>query len=126
MMEEARASLFVRHHVEGNPSCGFGETVGMLGNNAALASRYFGRQLGVLSPGAAADLIVVEHRPFTPASPDNVWGQILFGAAAEPVHTTICAGEVLMHDHQLRTLDPARIAAEAAQRSPATWQRFGS
>jgi len=126
MMEEARASLFVRHHVEGNPSCGFGETVQMLfASNAALASECFGRRLGVLEPGAAADLIVVDYVPFTPATPDNVFGHVLFGAAAEPVHTTICDGQVLMHAGELLTLDAAAIAREAAVLSPGTWERFG-
>ena len=126
MLEEARASLFIRHQMEGNPSCGFGETVQMLfDNNAAMASGCFGRNLGVLAPGAAADLIVVDYVPFTPTTPDNVFGHILFGAAAERVHTTICDGQVLMHAGELLTLDPVAIAREAAELSPGTWERFG-
>jgi putative selenium metabolism protein SsnA len=125
MLEEARASLFIRHHVERNPSAGWMDTVRMLFvNNAAVASAYFGRTLGVLAPGAAADVIVVDHIPFTPVTPDNVHGHLLFGAAAERVVTTICDGEVLMRDGQLETLDVPALASAAAARSGATWKRF--
>ena len=125
MLEEARASLFIRHHVQESPSCGWGETVGMLfEHNAQIASQFFGRKLGVLEEGAAADVIVVDHIPFTPATPDNVMGHILFGAAAERVLTTICNGKVLMQDGVLQTLDMQKIAKETAARTPATWQRF--
>ncbi len=124
MLEEARASLFVRHHVAGDPAAGFGETVRMLfQNNAAIASAMFGRQLGVLAPGAAADVVVSNYRPFTPATPDNVYGHLLFGAAAERIDTTICAGEVLMQNGEIDTLDVADICRKAADRTPATWER---
>ena len=124
MLEEARASLFVRHHVAGDPATGFGETVQMLfDNNAAIASSLFGRKLGVLEAGAAADVVVRDYRPFTPASPDNVFGHILFGAAAEAVDTTICAGKVLLRSGQLTTLDSAAISNQTLARTPATWAR---
>jgi len=127
MLEEARASLFVRHHVAGDPSCGFGETVAMLfENNAALASACFGRTLGTLKEGAAADVVVSGHVPFTPATPDNVYGHILFGAAAEPVVTTICDGRVLMKNGELLTLEEAAVERRTLRRSPATWERFAA
>ena len=127
MLEEARASLFIRHHVAKDPATGFGDTVAMLfENNAKLASACFGRTLGVLEPGAAADVIVIDHVPFTPATPDNVYGHILFGAAAEPVTTTVCNGRILMRDGKLLTLDTAAIAGRMLARSPEAWKRFSS
>ena len=125
MLEEARASLFIRHHVAHDPSAGFGETVQMLfANNASLASQFFGRRLGELAPGAAADVIVIDHLPFTPVSADNVFGHLLFGAAAERVLTTVCDGKVLMLDGELKTLDMDAICGRAAARSAKTWDRF--
>ena len=127
MLDEARASLFVRHHVARDPSVGFGETVKMLfENNTQVASSFFGRKLGVLEEGAAADLIVVDHRPFTPANADNAFGQILFGAAAERVDTTICDGKVLMQDGKLLTLDLDDITKKTLERSPRAWKQFAS
>ncbi|MBW2525343.1 MAG: putative aminohydrolase SsnA [Deltaproteobacteria bacterium] len=127
MLEEARASLFVRHHVAKSPSVGFGETVRMLfANNSALASAAFGRTLGVLAPGAAADVIVTDHLPFTPVTPDNVFGHVLFGVAAAGIRTTICDGRVLMRDRELETLDVQRAAAAARERTGRTWERFAA
>ncbi|OGQ89262.1 MAG: hypothetical protein A2289_07855 [Deltaproteobacteria bacterium RIFOXYA12_FULL_58_15] len=127
MLEEARASLFIRHHVVTDPATGWGETVGMLfENNAAIASDYFGKTLGVLKEGAAADIIIADYTPFTPASADNVFGHILFGVAAEGVHTTICAGKVLMQARELKTLNLHDISKSAAKLTPQTWKRFQS
>ncbi|MBI5510912.1 MAG: putative aminohydrolase SsnA [Deltaproteobacteria bacterium] len=125
MLEEARASLFIRHHVSEDPSAGFMDTAKMLfETNAEVATRYFGRRLGVLEAGAAADLIIVDHIPFTPISADNVFGHLLFGAAAERVQTTICNGQVLMKDGLLTTLDMEQLAKQTASRTVSTWQRF--
>lgn len=127
MLEEARASLFIRHHVAGSPAAGFGETVKMLfEENARVASAAFGRKLGVLEAGAAADVVVTGHVPFTPVNPDNVFGHVLFGVAAEGVRTTICDGQVLMLDGELQTLDVEHAAAVARERTSKTWERFGA
>jgi putative selenium metabolism protein SsnA len=127
MFEEARTSLFIRHHHAVNPATGFGETVKMqFENNAQIASSFFGKKLGVLETGAAADLIVVDYVPFTPTHPHNAYGHILFGAAAERVHTTICDGKVLMRDGKLQTIDHIEISQQARTHSPKTWQRFNS
>jgi putative selenium metabolism protein SsnA len=127
MFDEARASLFVRHHVARDPAAGFGETVRMLfENNAIVASGFFGRRLGVLERGAAADVIVTDYVPFTPATAENVFGHILFGLFAEKVTTTVCNGRVLMRDGRIETLDMPRIFREAAMRSPGTWNRFAT
>jgi putative selenium metabolism protein SsnA len=127
MLDEARAALFVRHHATGNPSTGWPETAAMLlANNPAITTRFFGRKLGVLEPGAAADIIITDYRPFTPVTAENTLGHILFGVAAESVCSTICAGRLLMQDQELKTLDPAEIIAEARARAPAVWQRFAT
>ncbi len=125
MFEEARAALFSRHHMSNDPAAGFMDTAKMLfENNATTASAYFGKTLGVLEKGAAADLIVVDHLPFTPATPDNVYGHLLFGAAAERVLTTVCDGKVLMRDGKLLSLDMEQITQKIAARTPAAWKRF--
>ena len=127
MLEEARASLFIRHHVARDPSAGFGETLQMLlGHNPSVASAYFGRPIGALEPGAAADVIIVDYQPFTPLTPENAGGHLLFGAAACRVDTTICDGRVLMRDGKILTLDMEAICQRAMARSPKTWERFGA
>ena len=43
-------------------------------NNAKIGAKYFPDQLGVLKPGAAADIIVMDYKPFTPFSDENIDG----------------------------------------------------
>lgn len=94
-------------------------------NNAWLAGRLFpDAPLGVVTPGAHADLIFVDYHPFTPLTADNLPWHILFGFHESMVTTTIVAGQVLMRDRQLLTLDEAEIAAQALQRAPGVWERY--
>ena len=94
-------------------------------NNARLLERFFPElTLGEISLGAAADLIFVDYQPFTPLTVGNLPWHLLFGFEASMVTTTICAGEVLMRDRQLLTLDEAAIAAEALDLAPAVWERY--
>ncbi len=94
-------------------------------NNAALAGMFFPQApLGVIAPGALADLILVDYHPTTPLTAGNLPWHIVFGFRDSCVTTTIAAGRVLMRDRVLLTLDEAEIAAAARQRVPAVWERY--
>lgn len=94
-------------------------------NNAWLAGRLFPESpLGILMPGAHADLIFVDYHAFTPLTADNLPWHVIFGFHESMVTTTIVAGKVLMRDRQLLTLDEAEIAARARQQAPAVWGRY--
>jgi cytosine/adenosine deaminase-related metal-dependent hydrolase len=94
-------------------------------NNARLAGVFFpGAHLGVLSPGAYADLIFVDYHPHTPLTPDNLPWQIIFGFHESMVTTTIVAGKVLMRDRKLLTMDEGAITAYAQELAPAVWERY--
>ena len=88
-------------------------------NNARLAEVFFPEEtLGRLIPGAAADMMIVDYHPHTPLSAGNLPWHVIFGFEASMVRTTIAAGKVLMHDHQILALDEAKIAAEARALAP--------
>ncbi len=95
-------------------------------NNAALADQFFGDRgpLGVLTEGAQADLIFVDYLPFTPLTAGNLPWQILFGFNESMVTTTIVAGNVLMKDRKLLTIDEAQVAAEAKKLAPHIWDVY--
>ena len=83
-------------------------------NNAALMRQFFPElSIGEIAQGAAADIIFVDYKPFTPLTAGNLPWHLLFGFEASMVTTTICAGKVLMRDRQLLTLDEDEIAAAA-------------
>jgi cytosine/adenosine deaminase-related metal-dependent hydrolase len=94
-------------------------------NNAALAGLFFSAApLGVLAPGAHADLIFVDYHPHTPLTEGNLPWQIVFGFHESMVTTTIVAGRVLMQDRKLLTLDESAISSQARKLAPQVWERY--
>jgi cytosine/adenosine deaminase-related metal-dependent hydrolase len=82
--------------------------------------------LGVLRPGAAADLIFVDYHPHTPLTVGNLPWQIVFGFHESMVTTTIVAGQVLMRGREMVFLDEEAISAHARELAPAVWERYQS
>ena len=93
-------------------------------NNRSLAGVFFDKQVGILAPGAFADLILLDYHPTTPLNGDNLPWHILFGISGGHVHSTICHGRVLMRDRELLTLDEAEISARSREHAQETWERF--
>jgi putative selenium metabolism protein SsnA len=127
MWTEARFAYLLQKAWHGDPRRMPGDDVMRIAvrNNAWLAGQFFqDAPLGVLTPGAHADLILVDYHPFTPLSVENLPWHILFGFQDSMVTTTIVAGEVVMLDRKLITLDEAEIAARARTLAPAVWRRF--
>jgi putative selenium metabolism protein SsnA len=94
-------------------------------NNAALAGIFFpDAPLGTIVPGAYADLIFVDYHPYTPMTPGNLPWHILFGFNESLVTTTIVAGQILMRNRELITLNENKIAAHAREMVPAVWDRY--
>jgi putative selenium metabolism protein SsnA len=94
-------------------------------NNAALASAYFPEgRLGVIEPGAFADLIFVDYKPATPMTVENIAGHFVFGFNESMITTTIVNGQILMKDRVLTTLDEEEIKAKSREIVPAFWKRY--
>ena len=126
MWDEWKAAYLSHKAAHRDPRRMSGSTVVEMAvnNNAALANLYFPQaSLGVLSPGAFADLIFVDYHPVTPLSSDNLPWHILFGFENSMVTTTICAGKVLMKNRQLLFLDEAEIAAKSRDLAKKVWAR---
>ncbi len=93
--------------------------------NAQLARIFWPDQpLGALTPGAMADIILVDYQPTTPLTAGNLPWHILFGYEASAITTTISAGRLLMRDRRLLTLDEAAITARSRALSAALWGRL--
>jgi putative selenium metabolism protein SsnA len=94
-------------------------------NNAALASAYYPEaQVGVIEPGAFADLIFVDYKPTTPMTVENLAGHFVFGFNESMITTTIVNGQVLMKDRLLTTLDEDEIKARSREIVPEFWKRY--
>ena len=94
-------------------------------NNSQLVKTLFENiEVGVIKPGAQADLIVVDYLPFTEMTPGNVPWHIIFGFRDSMVRTTIVNGKVLMLEGELKTLDEDKISHQAKKLSAEVWRKF--
>jgi 5-methylthioadenosine/S-adenosylhomocysteine deaminase len=79
------------------------------------ASDAFGLGAGELQVGAPADLVLMDFSsPDTQPVHDPV-STLVYAAHASHVHTTICAGQVLMHNRIVEICDEAEIVASARE-----------
>ena len=126
MWDEWKAAYLSHKAAHRDPRRMNGATVAEMAvtNNAALANVFFPQApIGVLAPGAFADIIFVDYHPTTPLSTGNLPWHILFGVENSMVTTTICAGKVLMKDRRLLYLDESEITARSRVLASKTWER---
>ncbi|MGN0662008.1 MAG: putative aminohydrolase SsnA [Faecalibacterium sp.] len=122
MLESLKVFLTIQRHNAALPNVAWGEAMQMLfQNNAAIAARYFPQPVGVLKPGAAADVIVMDYKPFTPFSEENADGHMLFGMMGKNCRTTIINGKVLYKDREFVGIDEEAINAWTMEQSKKLW-----
>ena len=122
MLESLKVFLIIQRHNAALPNVAWGEAMQMLfGNNRLIAQKYFGRELGVLKKGAAADVIVMDYKPFTPFSNENADGHMLFGMMGKNCRTTIINGKIVYKDREFVGIDEDRINAWTMEQSKKLW-----
>ena len=127
MWREAEAAYFLQKikHRDGRRLPGDQLLQMAIYNNAAVASAYYPEaSLGVIEPGVYADLIFVDYKPATPLTAENLAGHFVFGFNESMITATIVAGQVLMKDRVLLTLDEDEIKAKSRELAPALWERY--
>ena len=122
MLESLKVFLTIQRHNAGLPNVGWCEGTTMLfQNNARMMAQYCRKPLGVLKPGAAADVIVMDYKPFTPLSAENIDGHMLFGMMGRNCRTTIINGKVLYKDREFVSIDEDAINAWVLEQSRKLW-----
>ncbi len=125
MLESLKVALCSQRHNACLPNVGWGEVTGMLfQNNAKIGARAGFPTLGVLKPGAAADVIVMDYKPFTPFSDANIDGHMLFGMTGRQCQTTMINGKVLMRDRVLTEIDEEAVNAHILESAKRLWGRL--
>lgn len=112
LLEELKFAALMAKHGTGDPTVlPAAEALELVTANAG---RAFDLEIGQVRPGGLADLILVDldHGSLFPGH--NLAADLVYSALGNAVKTTICAGEVLMEDRQLR--DEAEIRAEVRAR----------
>lgn len=118
------ANIIHKHHL-GDPNAAWREAPEMLfHNNPKMANRYFEKPLGILTPGAAADVIVLDYEAPTPLTADNINSHILFGMTGRCVTDTVINGDIRMRNRELVGIDEAKIWADGQKQAADLWQRI--
>ena len=91
MWREARVAEFKSHNAQ--LPMAFGRSLEMLGQSARFASDALGVKLGVLEPGAAADLVLTTIAPQRRLRANNLAGHFLFAMGPELSRDVMIAGE---------------------------------
>ena len=122
MLESLKVALCSQRSQNCLPNVGWCEVTDMLfRNNAKIGEKYFSVQLGVLKAGAAADIIVMDYKPFTPFSDENIDGHMIFGMTGRQCQTTIAGGKLLMQDRQLVGIDEEAENAHILEAAKKLW-----
>ena len=124
MLESLKVALIIQRHHACLPNVAWCEVTDMLfKNNREICAKYFPDPLGILKAGAAADVIVMDYKPFTPFSGDNIDGHMIFGMTGRQCETTMCNGRLLMKDRQLIGIDEEAVNARTLEVSKKLWGR---
>ena len=125
MLESLKVFLIIQRHNAELPNVAWGEDMQMLFyNNREIAAKYFEKPLGILKKGAAADVIVMDYKPFTPIDENNIDGHMLFGMMGHNCRTTIINGKVLYKDREFVGIDEEKINAWTMEQSCRLWGRL--
>lgn len=122
VLAEARAA-FLKMRDAGR-SDAFAAAFELLVGGHRLAAAAFGLPLGRLDAGAPADLVVLDYRPPTPLSADNLASHLLFGLDRSHVRSTMVAGRFVLRDRRVTTVDEAAVFALARGAAGRLWERM--
>ncbi len=122
MLAEARAA-FLGMRDAGRDNA-LEATVRMLAEGHRLAERFFGLPFGRLDAGSPADLVVLDYRPPTPLTADNLAGHLLFGLDRSHVRSTMVAGRFVLRDRRITNVDEVVTFARARRAAEALWERM--
>ncbi|HEU5378396.1 MAG TPA: putative aminohydrolase SsnA [Ktedonobacteraceae bacterium] len=132
MMQEMKAAYLLHKLATSDPRVMPGDQVVKLAfeRNARIIDALFRPftaefpQVGELSVGAAADLVLLDYYPPTPLSGANFPWHLLFGLDAQHINSTMVAGRWLMRNREIPGLDEERIHARAKELANALWKRL--
>jgi cytosine/adenosine deaminase-related metal-dependent hydrolase len=95
-----------------------------LANGQRLASLVFGGQLGVLQPGALADLVVLDYRPPTALDADTLAAHVLHGFSSRHVEAVMVDGIWRSWARKPLAVKPDEVAAHAREAARSIWAQL--
>jgi putative selenium metabolism protein SsnA len=122
MFEEAKFAWFKAR--DAHNGLGIGDVAGFLTGAQDLASALLEVRLGVLEPGGAADLVVLDYPTPTPVTSQNLYGHLIFGMSSQFVTDVMVNGRWVVKNRRIVGVDEDKIRVEAHRVAKKVWQRF--
>jgi len=94
----------------------------LFNNNPEIASNLFGRKIGKLDPGYAADLAIFDYTPRTDFNENNWIGHTLFGM--ETPSDVMTNGIFRIRNNEFIEIDEKDILSNAEKQSQQLWQKM--
>lgn len=96
----------------------------LLKNNKNIASRFFNAPVGIIEPGAYADLLLLDYFPPTPINADNFYSHLIFGIREDAIRDVFVNGELVVSNHRLTKLDEKEISQKSIEVVKKFWEKF--
>ncbi|MBT5775846.1 MAG: amidohydrolase family protein [Candidatus Marinimicrobia bacterium] len=122
MLAEAKEGTLIRsgHLAGGETNVNYAEL--LFNNNPEIASNLFGRKIGKLDPGYAADLAIFDYTPRTDFNENNWIGHTLFGM--ETPSDVMTNGIFRIRNNEFIEIDEKDILSNAEKQSQQLWQKM--
>lgn len=125
MLSQMRCSSLLHSHEKKDPRIGFEEAQKMLlKNNRKIVKKTTGWEVGKISKGSPADIILLDYHPYTPLTEDSFPGHLFYGLVNAPVDTVICNGEILVKDKKIVDFEKDEIEKKASKIATEIWENF--
>ena len=93
-------------------------------NNRKIASRFFPNPLGMLTPGSAADIIIVNQHTATKLSTRNINSQLVYGILPTRIDTVFIQGNKVLENGKMLTVNEPAIYQQAQKLASRLWNRL--
>ncbi|HEX6293435.1 MAG TPA: amidohydrolase [Herpetosiphonaceae bacterium] len=118
LLTEVHLAAMLPKGVSGDPTVVPARQALALATSLGAKAVHLDHLIGSLEPGKRADIIVLDLRgahssPHYTYAADAIYSQIVYSAHTSDVQHALVDGRFLLRDHQLLTLDEARIKREA-------------
>jgi cytosine/adenosine deaminase-related metal-dependent hydrolase len=121
---EIQTAAILHKHERRDPRVVWQEIFDMLQNNSSLASIFFPKPLGKLTPGSFADVVIYDYTPPTPLTSENFLAHFLFGFSHVRAHTVLIHGKLVMENNIFTQVDEAQIAAKSRAQAASFWEKI--
>ena len=122
MFEEARTGYF--RMGEDNKRLEKKPFTDLLVGGQRIISEIFSQRFSTLAKGSVADLVVLDYKPPTPMTKDNLQWHVLFGMRSSMVESVMIGGKWVVKEREVVGVDVPKIFEKSTKVAKKLWKRM--